>query len=204
MGITRRTFRYLPLALGLLAAACDSSTAPDLGATFDDEGAPSAYQEMDSILATEALAGFEALAGRTPFGAATAPIAAVRGLASASRTGDGRAYALSLARALQESATGPALAPIISDLRRGTTFVYDPETDRYVADPEREGAPATGVRFVLYDVDLLGQPIVDQEIGWADLVDEGDASAEDVAISLEVVVRDTTVLEYRIDRKSVV
>jgi hypothetical protein len=198
MGITRRTFRYSPLALGLLATACQSSTAPDLGATFDDEGALSAYQEMDSILATEALAGFEALAGRTPFGVAGAPIAAVRGLASTSRSGGSREYVLSLARALQESMTGPAAAPIISDLHRGTTFVYDPEADRYVTDAERQDAPATGVRFVLYEVDLLGRPVVDEEIGYADLVDEGDESAEDVALSLTAVAHETTVLEYRI------
>jgi len=198
MGITRRTFRYSPLALAFLAAACQSSTAPDLRATFDDEGALAAYQEMDSILATQALAGFEALSGRTPFGVDTTPIEAVRGLASASRSGGGRAYALSLARALLESAAGPAAAPIISDLRRGTTFVYDPETDRYVADPERQDAPATGVRFVLYDVDLLGKPIVDEEIGHADLVDEGDERAEDVVLALTAVVGETTVLEYRI------
>jgi len=198
MGFIRRTFRHSSLALGLLAAACQSSTAPDLGATFDDEGALSAYQEMDSILASQALAGFEALAGRTPFGAASTPVGVVRDLASASHGGGGRAYLLSLARALRQSEPGPAAAPIISDLHRGTTFVYDPDADRYVADPEREGAPPTGVRFVLYEVDLLGQPIAGEEIGWADLVDEGDESTEDVVLSLRVVAHDATILEYRI------
>jgi len=198
MGIIRRTFRYSSLGVGLFAAACQSSTAPDPGATFDDEGTLSAYQEMDSILATRALAGFEALAGRTPFGTAGAPLGAVRGLASAARDGGARAYILSLASALIAPAGGPAAAPIISDLHRGTTFVYDPDVDRYVADPERGGAPPTGVRFVLYEVDLLGRPIVESEIGHADLVDEGDESAEDVVLSLTVVALETTVLEYRI------
>jgi hypothetical protein len=105
---------------------------------------------------------------------------------------------LSLARTLLEATPGPAAAPIISDLHRGTTFIYDADADRYVADPDREGAPPTGVRFVLYEVDLLGRPIVDEEIGWADLVDEGDESAEDVALELTVVADGTTILEYRI------
>ena len=198
MRTIRRTFRCSLLTAGLLVAACQSSTAPDPGSTFDDEGALSAYQEMDSILASQALAGFEALAGRTPWGAAAAPVGAIRGLATAGRGGDGRAYLLSLVRELQQSARGPAATRIISDLHRGTTFVYDPDLDRYVADAEREGASPTGVRFVLYEVDVLGRPIADQEIGWADLVDEGDESAEDVSLSLTVVAHETTVLEYRI------
>jgi hypothetical protein len=77
------------------------------------------------------------------------------------------------------------------------TFVYDPDTDEYKPDPEREGAPETGVRFVLYEVDLLGQPISQDEIGYADLVDQGDASAEDIVLHLAVVAHGTTVLEYR-------
>jgi hypothetical protein len=35
----------------------------------------------------------------------------------------------------------------------GTTFVYDGEEGRYVGDPEATGAPANGVRFVLYAID---------------------------------------------------
>jgi hypothetical protein len=93
---------------------------------------------------------------------------------------------------------GPAGAPVISAGHRGVTFVYDPETDQYTPDPEREGAPPTGVRFVLYEVDLSGTPIVDEEIGHADLVDGGDGSAEDVVLDLTAVAYETTILEYRI------
>jgi hypothetical protein len=91
---------------------------------------------------------------------------------------------------------GPLAAPIISESHRGATFVYDPTADRYTVDEEREGAPATGVRFVLYDVDAGGAPIVHAERGYADLVDEGDASVEDVALRLTVVDGDETVLEH--------
>jgi hypothetical protein len=92
---------------------------------------------------------------------------------------------------------GPTAAPIISDVHRGVTFVYDPEADEYVIDPERSGAPPTGVRFVLYEVDLAGLPLIDEEIGHADLVDEGDGSAEDVVLRLTVVVHGRTALDYR-------
>jgi hypothetical protein len=91
----------------------------------------------------------------------------------------------------------PAAAPIISETHRGATFVYDPATDQYVVDPDREGAPATGVRFVLYEVDDAGLPVVEEVVGHANLVDEGDGSAEDVALRLVVVANGRTALDYR-------
>jgi len=77
------------------------------------------------------------------------------------------------------------------------TFVYDPETDDYAADPERTGAPETGVRLITYEVDEAGMPIVEQETGYADLIDEGDQSAEDIVLHLIVVQNEITVLDYR-------
>ncbi len=50
----------------------------------------------------------------------------------------------------------------------GTTFVYDPGTSQYVAS-ERTGAPANGVRFILYDgITSLN------EVGYFDLIDASD------------------------------
>ena len=90
-----------------------------------------------------------------------------------------------------------ARAPIISDLHRGVTFVYDPELDEYVVDPARTGAPPTGVTFIVYELDEAGRPLVDQEIGYADLVDEGDGSFEDIILHVTVIERGITVLDYR-------
>lgn len=50
----------------------------------------------------------------------------------------------------------------------GTTFVYDVAQQKYVAS-DREGAPANGVRFILYAVPLTGEP---REIGYLDLLDQ--------------------------------
>lgn len=197
MATTRRTFRYTSIAVGILVAACDAGTAPDVGTTFDSEATLSAYEAMDSLLTSPGFAGFEALAGRTPFSGSAAAVDAVAAMVVAGRPDAGRAFALALASGLTADAGGPAAAPIISDAHRGATFVYDPDTDQYAVDPERTDAPATGVRFILYEVDLLGTPIVDEEIGYADLVDEGDESAEDVSLQLTVVANETTVLEYR-------
>ncbi|MDH3205685.1 MAG: hypothetical protein OEO79_03695 [Gemmatimonadota bacterium] len=200
MWITRWNGRCAALALGLLVGACQPTTAPDLGIDFDSDATLSAYETVDSLFASPALAGFQALNGRTPFSGSAAAVDVVATLAGSPQADAGRAYALGLASRVQDIGlgSGPAAAPIISDQHRGVTFVYDPDSDEYTQDPEREGAPSTGVRFVLYETDLAGFPIVEEEIGYADLVDDGDESAEDVAIHLTVVAHETTVLEYTV------
>ena len=193
-------------ALGTFAVACDSSTGPDLETTLDTEAALADYEALDAAFGSTELAGFQALGGRTPFGASPEAIDVVAALSAPNAEDGGRAFALNLARrihaadaTLGPAATtrGPATAPIISDTHRGVTFVYDPETDDYAADPERTGAPETGVRLITYEVDEAGKPIVEQETGYADLIDEGEGSAEDIVLHLIVVQNEITVLDYR-------
>jgi hypothetical protein len=175
----RRSSYLLLLLLAVLAAGCES-TAPNIEAMLDTDAAIADYDAVDSVLASPDWEAFRALSGRTPFSGS--PAGAVE---------------LSHRLAGVAAASGaPAGAPIISNTHRGATFVYDPEADEYVVDPEREGAPATGVRFVLYEVDDAGIPIREEEMGHADLVDEGDESAEDVALRLTVVAEGSTVLDY--------
>jgi hypothetical protein len=144
-------------ALGTFAVAYDSSTGPDLETTLDTEAALSDYEALDAAFSSTEFAGFQALGGRTPFGASPAAIDVVAAFSAPRAEDGGRAFALNLARrihaadaTLGPAATtrGPATAPIISDTHRGVTFVYDLETDDYAADPERTGAPETGVRFI--------------------------------------------------------
>src|SRR2546426_7050878 len=47
------------------------------------------------------------------------------------------------------------------------------------------GAPSNGVRFILYALDLAGQPIATQPIGYADLMDESSGNTQ----TLHVLVR---------------
>jgi hypothetical protein len=156
---------------------------------------------MEAALASDEFAGFQALGNRTPFGASPAGmnLVAAMGAPSTNEGEGGRAYALNMARRIQAAGAtpGPAAAPIISDTHRGVTFVYDPVADDYAADPERAGAPETGVRFITYEVDAAGTPIVEQETGYADLIDEGDGSVEDIVLHLTVVKNEITVLDYR-------
>jgi hypothetical protein len=186
------------LAVAGFAAACDAGTGPALRTDLDTDAALEDYEAMRTALESAEFLGFRALAGRTPFGGAPAAIDAVGGLTAPQTADGGRAFALALFRRIRASGalTRASAAPIISGIHRGRTFVYDRETDRYVVDPDREGAPATGVRFIVYEVDQTGDPIVEQERGWADLIDEGDDSAEDIALRLTAVEGSATVIDY--------
>lgn len=195
---TLRSSRFLLLPLALLVAACGESTAPDVDAMLDSDAVLADYDVVESLLASPDWQAFQVLGGRTPFSGSAAGVEAVAALEAVAGPGGARAFAADLSSRLADAAaTAPAGAPIVSETHRGVTFVYDPEADEYVVDSEREGAPATGVRFVLYEVDLAGIPILEEEIGHADLVDEGDGSAEDVALRLTVVTHGDTVLDYR-------
>lgn len=171
------------LVLLPLAGACGPSTAPEPGQPFDAQAALADYDAVAGLLAFADLAALRALEGRTPLTA----------------TGGSTAPPSGELAATAPAAPGPpaALAPLIAGAHRGKTFVYDPVTDRWVVDPARAGAPATGVRFVLYETDAHGRPILVAEIGWVDVIDEGDASAEDVVLRLRVVTRGVTRLDYR-------
>ncbi len=190
----RRTSTVGLMAIVLLLGACDDAMGPETNDAFDAEAALQDYRSLEQILATDAFAGFRSLDGRTPFSGSASV-----GMVASLSVDDPRAFAFDLFEHARSSATpaGVGRAPLISDPIRGSTFVYDPTTDDYALDPERGGAPATGVRFVLYETDSGGTPIVDREIGYADLIDEGDGSAEDIALRLVVVSNDRTHLDYR-------
>jgi hypothetical protein len=191
---TLRSTRLIALLAISLSAACESTSAPDFGLELDAEAAAADYAAFDSVFVSPAWSGFEALGTRTPWSGGPAAAQAVAGIREAR---SGRQFALQLAQRLAAAAGArPSRAPVI-DTYRGDTFVYDPDTGEYAVDPARTGAPANGVRFVIYEVRITGEPIVEEEIGYADLIDEGDDSEEDVALRLLVVSDDVTVLDYR-------
>ena len=76
-----------------------------------------------------------------------------------------------------------AMEPIFPSNFLGTTFEWDDVLGRY-AMTERTGAPANGVRFILYAVDpFSGEPVMPlSETGWLDLTDEGSASATQLRV----------------------
>lgn len=189
------------LVLAIAAAGCESGTGPEVE-PFDADAALADLEALDGTFGSAEMAGFQALAGRTPFGSSPASIEVVAGLRAPDASDGGRAFAAELADRMVAASRGhiddgPLAGPIISGWHRGTTFVYDPVEDEYVEDLEREGAPETGVRFIIYETDEAGVPIVEEERGYADLIDEGDGSEEDIVLRLLVVDGERTVLDYR-------
>jgi hypothetical protein len=80
---------------------------------------------------------------------------------------------------------------------RGTTWVFDPAQHKYVVDASRTGAPENGVRYILYAVNPLShEPVVDAEIGYADLTDEGDDTPNTASLRLRAVSDDVVFVDY--------
>lgn len=74
----------------------------------------------------------------------------------------------------------------------GTTYEFDTDQYVYVASA-RTGAPAEGVRFILYELDATSQPAIPLvEIGYADFVCTA-TSPNHFALSLDLVVGGVTV-----------
>lgn len=159
--------RWGTVALVVLAAACDDAAGPEVDETFDARTAVDDYAALEGILATADWQGLGVVARAAP---AAVP----------ARVGPMGA---------------PAGAPIISDFNRGATFVYDAEAADWVKDPDRDGAPSNGVRFIVYE-EVGGVPDPSRERGFADLIDEGDGSVDDVALRLQVTEDGTMTMDY--------
>ncbi|MGH7461078.1 MAG: hypothetical protein ACREMA_08625, partial [Longimicrobiales bacterium] len=121
----------------------------------------------------------------------TAPAAASRTIEALRELRDPRAFAAAMA----DVAVGASSVPLISDVNRGKTFVYDAQRHDWVVDPARTGAPSNGVRFITYEP-KGAEPDATKPIGHADLIDLGDSGAG-IGLRLVVVEGNLTVLDYR-------
>jgi hypothetical protein len=87
--------------------------------------------------------------------------------------------------------------PIIPDPVLGQTFEWDVSTDAYVAT-SRTGAPANGVRFVLYAINSIThqpiEPVV--EVGSVDLMDESVGNTLRLHIQVKGTGGTPTYLDY--------
>jgi hypothetical protein len=199
---TERWRAVLTLAITVwIAAACETGTEPKEGPAFDAEAALEDYQALDGVLSSPAMDGFRALAQGLTFESLGEEVVFATGVASElgllHHPSGPRTFAARIAGLASKAGAEPAMNPIISSFRHGKTFVYDPSLGRYVMDPNREGAPDTGVRFLLYEPGPGGKPDAEREMGYADLIDEGDGSPEEIALRLVVVWDGTTILDYR-------
>jgi len=180
------------LVLGLGAsAACKESIAPK--SLANPQATAAQMAALDTMFDVSVLNSLSALSAEIA-PVAPARLATLRALAAVSnplgRSSLMRPYTKGLesARMLRQllpaltDANAAALFPV--DVA-GKTFEWNVTTDVY-EPTARTGAPAAGVRFILYAVDPLTsmpvEPVV--EVGWVDLADESTASVAKLHVSV--------------------
>lgn len=206
MSTQRWSMRAALVLCTLAATGCgtDRSTGPE-DVRLDAQLLSADVAATDHAMRPPVLASFGALSGRFDLGpTTTVAIAGSRELLSARddlTIASSKRLALTAAERLMSASrfdvtlASPALRP--GSL--GTTYIYDPATQRYVAALGRTGAPPDGVRFILYALNpVTREPIVSVEVGHADLIDEGAARPTGLGLRLIVVSEGTTYLDYRV------
>jgi hypothetical protein len=201
MKIRRRSLPRLAAAALMVAVstACTEDPAgPGQVGEFDAVAVDANLDALDAVFLTGEWKSFEALSSLFNLGNVAASVGSGSSIESL-RIDDmalGTGATLMAASRITRVAAGSI--PVISTGARGTTFVIDPATGQYVPDAGRSGAPSNGVRFILYGLNpITGEPLLEQEIGHADLVDEGDA-VPGIALRLTVVSGGETFLEYAV------
>ena len=195
-------FRMTGLALlsmaALAMAGCSDAAGPS--DVFDPVTTnESAQNVLSKVASNQAIQSISVLASAFPsFGGspalliATLPPASLEQASERMWLGD-RVRFMSQTLSL-EGAAAPAV--IFPADHLGKTFVLNPATGQYEIDDSRTGAPANGVRLILYAVDPILHATVEPlvEIGYLDLTDESTPSAD--AIGIEAVISGTTILDY--------
>ncbi len=185
--------KNLLIAGVLLLAGCAQSriTAPE-GQSLDLDAASRTNASMNALVSAPGMTGIAALGGRMPaeLGAPTvAPAFSAAGMSGIP------ALALRLLRSLP-TAAAPEAVQVIRPSVLGHTYTYNTTTHRYEPNASRSGAPSNGVRFILYAVGPDShEPIVSQEIGYADLTDQMVAGFA-VSLRLRAVASGSTFLDY--------
>lgn len=187
------------LVLALSLAACSSDTGSNSD-PFDAEGTTEAMDALSAPFDAPIVQSFNALGddmdNTFPSSLVRASVALV-GDAARGRGITGKAGSIAgVVRALPSARNGVAFAVLPPEVL-GLTYEYDTASDGYVASA-RTGAPPNGVRFIVYATNpASGAPVEPlQEVGYADLRDEGTGSTE--SLNLQLVSDATTYLDYTI------
>jgi len=183
----------LTCAVALLFAGCSDSTSPeDFDAAIVSEAAGDVLTSFDNNPALQAM---DFLGDAFPtFGATPSAAPAARPL-------DEHDWPARIDKLRFLERIGPFLSPadpaaIFPIDFLGGTFIYNVDTQRYEFAPDSTGAPADGIRLILYAVDpVLHRPVTPlNDIGYLDLTDESTPSAD--ALGVLAVVEGITYLEY--------
>ncbi|HZA92221.1 MAG TPA: hypothetical protein VE420_06310 [Gemmatimonadales bacterium] len=188
--------------VSLALAGCSGESTPD--APFNPAGTSADLDAMNSTFASPAFASFSTFSlmfdgalGGSPIISASVAALDVRGKdAPAIRAAAVRSAARLAATLKRGTGSGfsASVAAVPAEVA-GKTFVYDPNTISYVAS-DLAGAPANGVRFVLYAVDPVTYTPVEplNATGHVDLIDLSDGSTQ--AARVLVVSGSTTYVDY--------
>jgi len=175
---TMRTWlRSTPLALLVVtAAACggDDATGPGSDAPFDPQQANTEFAAVEQAIGANA----DLEADMIHVSAALAAMPTAAWILEPSDF-SARTPLVGTVHTAPLAFNGASQPMIPADLL-GTTFEWDDVEGAYAAT-ERTGAPAGGVRFILYDRTQV--PLV--ENGFLDLTDESDPSADRLNVHVE-------------------
>jgi hypothetical protein len=199
MRIMQGAQRIAVLAVAALALGCGESGP---STPFDADGTSGDVGVVQGMFATESFASFSAVSGSIDHvvSGAVAGIGGVQaGAVPGGLIGGTERLARQVARILPaERAPGlSASSAVIPPAALGKTYVYDVSAEDYVVSGDA-GAPADGVRFILYAVDPLTQrpatPL--NPTGHVDVVDRG--SGNTVTVEIIAVSGTTTFLDYTV------
>jgi hypothetical protein len=184
-------------SLALALAACGES-APT---SFDAAGTAADVDAANAAFTSPAVTSFvnlsTAMDATTGGSSASVGALAVRGR-SPDLFASSKQYAAAVRRFVPGTATpqiSASVGEVVPVAVRGKTFVYDPAQSQYVVS-DRSGAPANGVRFILYAVDPVSGAVVTPlvETGAADLTDLSSGST--TSARLQVLSGSTVYLDY--------
>jgi hypothetical protein len=204
MSLPHRTRSLIPLAALAALAACSDGTGPS--ANLDPVAARADAQAMMAAFNAPTLQEYQTLSGYFDVGS-TPVAAAVRGarelLAGGKSVTSAQMGRVAVAGGFLSSTTETSSmvasrAASLPAEALGTTFVFDASAGQYVPS-DRTGAPANGVRFILYAVDPLTlEPVVTSEVGHVDVIDLNPSGDNSAGIRLLVVGGSTTYLDYSV------
>jgi hypothetical protein len=178
-----------------MLAACGDDNS---GEPFSAEGTSTDMNAVSASFDSPAMASLSWAAGGIDavFGAplVSSSVSAIKVGSHAGLTASAQRIARSVEGFNGGVARSVALAVIPAEVL-GKTFEYNTGTDAYQVS-ERTGAPANGVRFIVYAVNPITQVPVEplQEAGYADLLDQSTTSTN--AVRLQLVSEGVTYVDY--------
>lgn len=200
MRIMQGAYRIAAGAVAALAIAACGESGPS--APFDADGTAADVGTVQGMFTTESFASFSAVSGSIDqvVSGAVAGIGAVQaGAVPGGPIGGANRLARQIVRILPaERAAGlSASSAVIPAAALGKTYVYDASAQDYVISGDA-GAPADGVRFILYAVDPLTRlpatPL--NTTGHVDVIDR--SAGNTVTVEILAVSGTTTFLDYTV------